>query len=242
MGSMRMWLRWSWRDLRSRWVQVVVISLIIALGVGAYSGLSSVVQWREITADHSYELLTMFDLRVELAEGSFVDAGSMRAVVDSADRNGVVAEIEERLQVPTQIATTTPEGDVVVRGVVVGVPLEDNGPHINGLDVPEGRTLTEADIGETTTLIERNFAIYHELPAAGTLTLSGGRDLSYVGHAITPEYFLVVTEGGGFFAQASFAAVFTSLETAGEIAGRPGSVNDMVLTLVEGADPDTFQA
>ncbi|MEN8041749.1 MAG: FtsX-like permease family protein, partial [Actinomycetota bacterium] len=210
--------------------------------VGAYSGLSSVAKWRKVTADHSYELLNMFDLRVELAEGSFVDAGSMQAVVESTDSGGVVTEIEERLQVPTQIATSTPEGDIVVRGVVVGVPLADNGPNINGIDVPEGRALDEGDAGETTSLIERNFAIYHELPAEGTLTLSGDRDISYVGHAITPEYFLVITEGGGFFAQASFGAVFTSLETAGEIAGQPGTVNDMVLTLDDGADRDAFQA
>ncbi|MEN8235765.1 MAG: FtsX-like permease family protein, partial [Actinomycetota bacterium] len=45
-----------------------------------------------------------------------------------------------------------------------------------------------------------------------------------------------------FFAQASFAAVFTSLETAGEIAGNPGTVNDLVLTLTEGADRDAFEA
>ena len=36
MKSFSMWMKWSWRDLRSRWVQVVVIALIIALGVGAY--------------------------------------------------------------------------------------------------------------------------------------------------------------------------------------------------------------
>lgn len=242
MGSIRMWLKWSWRDLRSRWVQVVVISLIIALGVGAYSGLSSVAQWRKLTADHSYALLNMYDLRVELTEGSAVDAGAMLAVVDAADSAGVVTAAEERLQVPTQVSTSTPDGDVVVRGVVVGVPVADGGPHINGIDVPEGRALEATDAGESTALLERNFALYYELPAEGTLTLSGGRNVAYVGHATTPEYFLVITEGGGFFAQASFAAVFTSLEAAGEIAGNPGSVNDLVLTLADGADRDAFEA
>ncbi len=242
MGSIRMWLRWSGRDLRSRWVQVVVISLIIALGVGAYSGLSSLVQWRKITADHSYELLNMYDLRVELAEGSAVDAGSMIEVAESADTDGVIAEAEERLQVPTQVSTSTPDGDVVVRGVVVGLPLADGGPHVNAIDVPEGAALAEEDAGESTALVERNFALYYELPTEGTLTLSGGRELDYVGHATTPEYFMVMTEDGGFFAQASFAAVFTSLETAGEIAGRPGTVNDLVVTLEPGTDRDAFEA
>ena len=93
------------------------------------------------------------------------------------------------------------------------------------------RRLSSATSPSTTTL-----------PAEGTLTLSGGRQLEYVGHANTPEYFMVISEGGGIFAQASYAAVFTSLETAGEIAGLPGSVNDLVITLEPGADRDAFAA
>ena len=34
-----LWLRWSWRDLRARWLQVVAIALIIALGTGVFAGL-----------------------------------------------------------------------------------------------------------------------------------------------------------------------------------------------------------
>ena len=242
MGSLSMWLKWSWRDLRSRWVQVVVIALIIAVGVGAYSGLTSTTKWRKATADHGYEVLNMYDLRVELADGSAVDSGSMLAVVADADTKGIVAVAEERLQVPIQVSTSTSDGDVVVRGLVIGVPLENDGPNVNSIHVNEGRSLDEADRGQPTALIERNFALYYDLDGEGTLNLSGGRELAYVGHALTPEYFLVTSEGGGFFAQASFAAVFTSLETAGEIAGLPGSVNDLFLTLNPGADRNAFAA
>ncbi len=240
MGSLSMWLRWSWRDLRSRWVQVVVIALIIALGVGAYSGLTSTTKWRKATADNGYEVLSMYDLRVQLADGSAVDAGSMLAVVAGADTEGIVAVAEERLQVPNQVSTVTQDSDVVVRGIVIGVPLEADRPNVNSIHVDEGRALDDGDQGRPTALIERNFALYYDLDAEGTLTLSGGRELAYVGHALTPEYFLVTSEGGGFFAQASFAAVFTSLETAGEIAGLPGSVNDLVVLLETGADRDAF--
>ena len=237
-----MWLRWSWRDLRSRWVQVVVIALIIALGVGAYSGLSSNTRWRKITADNAYDLLNMYDLRVELADGSAVEAGSMLAVVARAGGNDIVADAEERLRVPNQVATATADGDIVVRGEIIGVPLADGGPNINSIHASEGRSLNESDRGQPASLVERNFAVYYDLPADGTLTLSGGRQLEYVGHANTPEYFMVISEGGGIFAQASYAAVFTSLETAGEIAGRPGSVNETVITLQGGADRGAFGA
>ena len=242
MKSFSMWMRWSWRDLRSRWVQVVVIALIIALGVGAYSGLSSNTRWRQITADNAYDVLNMYDLRVELAEGSAVEAGTLLAVVGSADPNGVVAEAEERLRVPNQVATSTADGDIVVRGEVIGVPLSHDGPNVNSIHASVGRSLDESDRGQPTSLVERNFAVYYDLPAEGSLTLSGGRQLEYVGHANTPEYFMVISEGGGIFAQASYAAVFTSLETAGEISGLPGSVNETVITLQDGADREAFGA
>ncbi len=242
MGSFALWLKWSWRDLRSRWVQVVVISLIIALGVGAYSGLSSMTRWRKLTADNAYEQLNMYDLRVELADGSAVAVGSMLVIVESADTAGIVTDAEERLRVPTQVAIATADGDVVVRGEVIGVPLEDGGPSINSLFVKDGRSLVESDRGRPTSTLERNFAVYYDLPAQGTLTLSGGRQIEYVGHTTTPEFFMVIPEGGGFFAQASFAGVFTSLETAGELAGLPGAVNDLVLTLEPGADRNAFGA
>ena len=242
MSSFALWLKWSWRDLRSRWVQVIVISLIIALGVGAYSGLSSMTRWRKITADNAYEQLNIYDLRVELAEGSAVEVGSMLTVVERADAAGIVVDAEERLRAPTQVAATTAGGEVVVRGEIIGVPLDDGGPNIDALFAMEGRPLDESDRGQLTSMLERNFAANYDLPAEGTLTLSGGQEIEYVGHATTPEFFIVIPEGGGFFGQASFAGVFTSLETAGELAGFPGSVNDLVLTLEPGADRGALAA
>ena len=41
-GGWGLWLRWSWRDLRARWLQVLAIAMVIALGTGSYAGLSSV--------------------------------------------------------------------------------------------------------------------------------------------------------------------------------------------------------
>ncbi|MBU1493654.1 MAG: FtsX-like permease family protein, partial [Actinobacteria bacterium] len=51
-----------------------------------------------------------------------------------------------------------------------------------------------------------------------------------------PEYFMVAPENQIFFSEANYAVLFTTVETAQHIAGRPG-VNDVVLTLADGADP-----
>ena len=68
-------------------------------------------------------------------------------------------------------------------------------------------------------LVERNFAVYYEIPEQGELRLGGDVSVRYVGHAVSPEYFLVIEEGS-FVGQANLVVVFTSLETAQDLAGR----------------------
>ena len=65
----KMLLRWSWRDLRARWIQVAAIAFIIALGSGTYSGLSSTSAWRRLSYDASFRKLQLHDLRVSLQRG-----------------------------------------------------------------------------------------------------------------------------------------------------------------------------
>ncbi|HSR43930.1 MAG TPA: FtsX-like permease family protein [Acidimicrobiia bacterium] len=234
MNSLRLWLRWSWRDLRSHWVRVGAIALIIALGTGAYAGLSSSAAWRLASADHNYELLGMYDLRVRLSTGSFLDEGSL---LDRLPDSGAIAAAEERLIVPTQVDASTPEETILVRGVLVGLDVTDGVAHINQVYPAEGRKLTGRDAGRPATMLERNFANFYDLPPTGTVQISGGRTLDVVGHGITPEYFIVQPEGGAFFSQANYAALFTSLDTAQDLAGMPDQVNDLVLQVGEGTEP-----
>ena len=70
----RFWLRWSWRDLRRRWLQVLATSLVIAVGTGLYAGLGGMQEWRERSNDMSFAALAYHDLRVDLSEGSYVRA------------------------------------------------------------------------------------------------------------------------------------------------------------------------
>jgi putative ABC transport system permease protein len=52
-----LWLRWTWRDLRGRWLLVTVIALVIALGTGTYAALLSTSAWRARSNDASFALL-----------------------------------------------------------------------------------------------------------------------------------------------------------------------------------------
>jgi putative ABC transport system permease protein len=232
-------LRWAARDLRRRWLQVVAIALVIAIGTGAYSALGSTATWRRESNDDSFAQLHMYDVRVKAADGVDAATGEMLAVLDSLPDPLIVEAAEERLIVPTQVDASTPDEAILVPGRIVGMDLSDGGPHVNRVHVSpdEGRTLTASDAGEPRVLLERNFAEFYDLPADGSIRVAGDREVETVGTAMAPEYFFVMTEEGGFFAEANFAALFTSLETAQDLAGKPGRVNDLILRLVPGVDP-----
>lgn len=228
-------LRWSLRDLRHRWIQVAAISLIIAVGTGVYSGLGSTATWRRVSNDASFAALGMYDLRVKAAAGADAPHGAMLAGLDRLPDRTVIIDAGERLVVPTQVDASTGEQTVLVPGRIIGVDVSDDGPAINTVwvDKGDGRAFTAEDRG--VVVLERNFASFYDLPATGTLNV-GGQQIPYIGTGLSPEYFFVMSEEGGLFAQANFAAVFAPLDTAQALSGRAGRVNDLVLRLRPGTD------
>jgi putative ABC transport system permease protein len=234
-----LWLRWSWRDLRARWIQVVAIALVIALGVGSYSGLTSVTRWRRISTDEAYQQLAMYDLRVQLAEGNFVGQGELIRRVSELGVTSDIATSEERLITEIQVDASTPEQTILVPGLLYGLDTRENGPQINKVYALEGQAVGSAAEGEVN--LEANFARHYDLPPTGEIRISGGQMLNYSGYVLTPEYFLVTTEQGGLVAEANFAALFASLETAQTLSGHAGKVNDLVLTLAPGADREAIR-
>ncbi len=238
MRTLGLWLRWSWRDLRARWVQVTAIALIIALGTGTYAGMSSSATWRMISNDASYAATNMYDLRVRLGAGSFAPTGSLEARLAGIEHALWIEEADERLQFSTQIEVPTDDGVVFVPGRILGAGTASQAPAVNRVHVEPGRELQEGDAGQNVVLLERNFADHYGLPTEGEVRVAGGTRARYVGHGLAPEYFMVVTEEGDFLAQANFGVIFTTIDTAQRLGGRDDVVNDLVLTLVDSADTD----
>jgi putative ABC transport system permease protein len=235
------WLRWSWRDLRDRWLLVLAIGLTIALGTGAWAGLGSTSAWARETYDRAYADAGMYDLRLRLAEGSYAQDGELATAVRGALGDDL-AGVEERLIVPTQVDASTDGRTILVPGRIVGVPVTDGRPEIARLWVDEGRALAAADAGEPNVLLDLHFARHYDLPSSGSLSLAGQVEVDYVGLALAPEYYMVVTDAGGVLAERNFAVVFTSIETARAATGVPGMVNDAVIRLADGASPTDARA
>jgi putative ABC transport system permease protein len=240
MNNWRLWLRWTWRDVRARWLQVMAIAIIIALGTGVFAGLCGQEQWRTRSLDLSYERLNMYDLQVTLNDGSYVEQDQL---VDLADIEGI-AVVEHRLIAPIQLDASSEDEKILVPGRLIGVEVMDNGPHVNRIYVPtgKGRTLSGRDAGQDTAVSLFKFAETNHLHPGDTVRVSGGHALKLVGIGYSPEYFQVVPEGISFMDDGSYGVLFVSLETAQAMTRQEGLINNLVFRLEEDADRDAVQA
>jgi putative ABC transport system permease protein len=239
-GSLSFWIRWSWRDLRQRWLLVCAIALVIAIGTGAYTGLGSLELWRTRSNDASFAALNAHDLRVSLGEGSYVRDGALRRALRTMDHPGWVAASTEQLVAPTQVDASRAGETVLVPGRLVGVEVGNGGPSVDRIHALDGRTLQSTDAGKRVAVVEGTFADTYGLPEQGRLRVAGRTALRYVGRGTSPEYF-IVSSSAGLSGSGNYAVLFVPLDTAQQLAGRPGRVNQLVLKLAPGADPVAAQ-
>ena len=238
-GSVRLWITWSWRDLRRRWLLVTALALVIAVGTGVYAGLGGTSAWRIQSNDRSYASLRMHDLRVQLPEGGFTAEGSLlRAVSGLGDAPAVAAAVE-RLVAPTLVDVPTGAAHLLVPGEVVGMPTGQ--AQVNALYVDTGRSLRQSDDHAAVAVLEAKFAAAHHLPAQGRLLLSAGMPVEYVGTGYTPEYFQVIGRSGMVLGETGYAVVFMPRTAAQQATGHVGQVNDLVLRLRPGSDEDAVR-
>jgi putative ABC transport system permease protein len=239
MGTLLLRLRWSWRDLRARWLQVAAIALVIGIGSGVYSGLSSTTEWRQASYDASYRELVMWDLHVGLAEGSAVPVEELLGAVDDLD---VIEAVEARLVLPTQVDASTADTTVLVPGQVIGVPVADGGPGIARIHATEGRALEAGDEGRDVVAVDEHFAEHFGLDPGGEIRALDGSPLRHVGRVLSPEHFMIIPPQGTVFGESGYAVLWAPIETVGRLTGMDGQANDLVITYREGVTPEAGQA
>ncbi|MFZ1491534.1 MAG: hypothetical protein WAS51_16475, partial [Ilumatobacteraceae bacterium] len=138
-GSRSLFVRWSLRDLRQRWLSVVAIALVIAIGTGVYAGLNSTGTWRRMSYDASFAALSFRDLRVELGSGTTAPSGTLRGALADLEDEGTVVAAQERLVVDTQLDASTSEALVLVPGQLIGQDLGTDAADVDRLHLAEGR-------------------------------------------------------------------------------------------------------
>ncbi len=225
-------LRWSLRDARKRWIQIVSIGFTLAIGIGLYAGLSSVTQWRLVSIDKSLEATRMYDLRATVGEGGDVPAGSLARIASEIDG---IDRYSERLMFDTQVETVVDGDELLVHGRIVGMDLSGSEPVVNDVYLIEDSARPVSGTTTPQVLLNRSFASFWDLPTNGHVTVGGDAGVDYVGSAVSPEFFLII-ERNGSLGKSNLAVLFAPLAAAQDISGRPGAVNDLVLTLEPGAD------
>jgi putative ABC transport system permease protein len=236
------WLRWSWRDLRAHWVAVIVIALVLAIGTGVYAGLGSTGEWRQQSNDASFAALKMHDLRLTLSPGTFIEQGELLGTIESIEDAGSVSAAAERLVVDSQVDTSSLglAESVLVPARLVGMTFGSARP-VDDVWIRDG-TAPPADPADRSAVLEAKFADQHGLPPAGTILVSGGREVVYAGLGVAPEDFFYEGPQGTIFAAGELAIVYLPLAAVQDISGHDGVVNDAVITLVDGADRDSVAA
>jgi putative ABC transport system permease protein len=232
-------VRWSWRDLRARWLQVAAIALVIGIGSGVYSGLSSTSEWRYDSYDASFERLAMWDLHIELAEDAPAPASDLIDAVSGIEDSAALDAVDPRLLLPTQVDASTDDTTILVPGRLVGVDVE-TGPRVARIEALEGRSLVEEDAGRDVAVLDEHFADHYDLPAEGEFHVAGAT-LDYVGRGLSPEYFIIIPPQGTVFGEAGFAVAWAPLDTVQRIAGTPGEINSLAITIEPGADRDLIE-
>ncbi len=216
-----LWVRWAVRDARRRWVLVVVLALIIAIGTGTYAGLSGTATWRRLSNDASYRALSANDLTVHLGEGATVPDGRLAAAVRGVLGEGAVLAAEERLSVETQFAMTGRGVTVRAPGRLVGMPVDGK---VDRVSVSEGGGLDRGAV------LERTFAWFHGIAPPTEVTVAGGGRLNVAGLGVIPQDFVVYGGSDAYANRTSFAVVYAPLDRASAVLGTDG-VNQLVVRL-----------
>ena len=221
----------------------MAIALVLAIGTGVYAGLGSTAEWRRQSNDASFAALGMHDLRVALSPGTFAEQGSLSGAIAEIEDAGSVSATAERLVVDSQVDTGSIGGSesVLVPARLVGMTFGAADP-VDDVWIRDATDATDDPTDETSAILEAKFADHRGLPVQGILTVAGGHTLAYRGLGIAPDDFFYEGPEGTVFAESELAIVYLPLAAAQEISDHAGMVNDVVLTLVDGADRDAIEA
>ncbi|MBK5289605.1 MAG: ABC transporter permease [Acidimicrobiia bacterium] len=210
-------------------MQVTAIAFIIALGSGTYSGLTSTSEWRRRSYDASYARLRMYDLRVSLAAGSFVDTAALSAVGTELESAGTLRSSAVQLVGPIQVDASQRGRTILVPGRVVGVEPVRNGPTVSTLSITAGRGLRPTDSARPVAVLDEHFGKRRNVGPGDRIRVSGKVGLTVVGRGVSPEHFILLGDAGTFTTEANFALTFVPIGTAGELLGQPGRANALAV-------------
>ena len=231
MGYKALWAKWILRDLRSRWIQVVLISFVIAIGTGTYSGLSSTTSWRLKSNDASFSATNMHDFKVYSQSGKLFREGEIGKILAPLVNKGLITGVEDRLSLPTQIKAEGVNGSVIAPGLLVGIDESRGVRQIDKLHFTKG-DWGNYDTGSTIdyAVLDHTFAENNGIPNSSIIELPGGKKIKVSGTGLTPQHFIPINNSGLGFGGV-LAIVYMPLDKVQFLQNQQGKTSESLITI-----------
>lgn len=217
------------RDLWEIKGQALAIALVIAAGIAMYISYNSTFRSLKLTQETYYDRYRFPD----------VFATVKRAPLWLEQR---ITEIPGVNAVRTRVVlgvTLDVDGvDEPVMGQLISIP-ETRQKMLNDIAIQSGRYI-EPD-REDEVLISEGFALAHDLGPGDTITavINGRhRELEIVGTALSPEYIYTIRPGELFPDESRFGIFWMGRKALANAYDMEGGFNDVVLSLMPGANSD----
>jgi putative ABC transport system permease protein len=223
------------RDLRASLGQTIALAIIVALAVASLVAMAGA--YRDL--GHSYR--RTYD-RLHLADVNFgLESAPDSALASIAAIPGVAA-VTGRLVIDAGLDLSGRPGadDEVISSRLIGLPAGRH-PDVNDVLVLSGRYLEPGD--SAAVLLESHFArIWNLRPGDSITPVLNGKHatLKVVGTVVSPEYLIVSRSRQEVIPSArTFAVLFVPENELGNLAGRPGTVNDVSVLFTPHARRDS---
>ncbi len=216
------------RDLLAAKAQFAAVAAIIAIGIVSFVAVYESYQNLYLSAEHSYEVLSMGDYWIS------VDELPARAARDVDEIDGVTAV--GRIVGETRVDLDLESGRRV-EAHVVSLPSGHRAP-VNDIEILSGDYFSPGDKREL--LLDTRFAEHHGLEPGDWLTLErAGVSASFriVGIAVSPEYIWIAKSMQELFATPeTYGVMFMPHGMAESFFDMRGMVNEISLRTDESVD------
>lgn len=227
----------SRRDIRASLAQTIALVVIVALGIASFTALLGAYRDLGSSYNHTYDELRFADIDFSLQQGNEAALEAVRKV------DGVKAATG-RLVIDTtyDLPGDGGAGDQI-RSRLIGMPA-DRQPDVNSVLIESGSYFAPGDPNQA--LVDTHFAEFYGIKPGDTVTpLINGQisDLHVSGIITSPEYLIASPSKQDILPSArSFAVLFVPLEALQSLTGNPGVINDIAVTLTDGANADAVTA
>ncbi|MEW6458917.1 MAG: FtsX-like permease family protein [Bacillota bacterium] len=223
-----MLLRKLLRDIVTFKGQFFAIALLVMLGIAMFSSMYLALVNLRDSAENSFHRLRLADYTVQFAAAPAGLTEAARAIEGVRLVSGRYVD---------DVSLDLPGAPDKMRARIISLPGPGEDP-VNDLHLVRGRLLDPDD--RRGVLISSDFATHHQLePGDPVHVIVGGlrQELVIRGLILSPEYLFAAPDLNQFFSSIhSFAIMFVTRDTAAEVLGSGGQINELAVTTDPEAD------